>query len=785
MRFSKNWLLEYVDIDKSTEELSEQFTSAGLEVDFTEPAAPQFTGVVVAIIKEASPHPDAQKLQVCTVDNGNEELQIVCGAGNARPGIKVALATVGAVLPGDFKIKPAKLRGVESVGMLCAETELGLLDVSNGIMELPDDAPLGINLREYMQLDDDVIDIDLTANRGDCFSLRGLARELGVINEAEVKHPSFELKASTLDETIEVNVEDTVACPRYCSRIIKSINLSVQTPLWMQEALRRSGIRSINPVVDSCNYVMLAFGQPMHGFDLDKINQKINVRYAKQNEEILLLDDRVEKLDDKTLVIADAKQPLAIAGVMGGLNSAVTDTTKNILLESAYFSQQTIMGVARKYTAHTDSSHRFERGVDPMITVDAMEYATSLIVDICGGEVATINEQLAADELPKENVIILRAKQISRILGFDITEEKVIEILQRLGLIVSSVDGGWEIRTPSHRFDLQLEIDLIEELARIIGFDHIPSSPINDNLQMLPCTEVEDDINMLRQRLVDSGYYETMSYSFVDSKIQALVLPSDESIALINPISKEMDVMRSSVWTSLIMAVVKNQKYQIDRVRLFEVGRVYKMQKDKLSQPVKLTGVINGSRYPEQWGESQVDVDYYDAKKDVEKLLSGASFVRAKHESLHPGQSAEIFYKGQSVGWLGALHPRISQKLKITGSTMLFEIDFELVNKKNIYKYHGVNNNPSIRRDLAIVVQEHVAFAQVYDIVRNSTAQLLLDVNIFDLYQGAGIEPGYKSFAIKLVLQHHQRTLIEDEVTVILNKVIKELETTLGAKLRV
>ena len=784
MRFSKNWLLQWVNPKKTTAELCQQFTDAGLEVDFYEPAAPAFSGVIIAQITQAKAHPDAEKLQICTVDDGKTSLQIVCGANNARAGLKVALATVGAVLPGDFEIKPAKLRGVESYGMLCAEAELGLAEVSSGIMELPDDAPIGEDIREYLELNDEIIDIDLTPNRGDCFSLRGLAREIGVINELNVSEPKIQAIQPAIEETFEIEIKVPEACPRYCARVIKDIDIHVNTPLWLQERLRRSGIRSINPVVDVTNFVMLALGQPMHAFDLEKIQDKIIVRYAKEGESITLLDERKIELNKDTLVIADTKAALAIAGIMGGASSGVGSDTTSILLESAFFNPLTIMGKPRRYNAHTDSSHRFERGVDPNISISAMEYATQLIIDICGGKAAVICQQVSEDDLPKRNTIELRRKQISRILGLEVSDDKVTDILQRLGMNVTNTEHGWSVIPPSYRFDLGLEVDLIEEIARIVGFEHIPSTPPVDELVMLTASEKKLDANDLRQQLVAQGYNETISYSFVDPKMQSLLLPSEETIALQNPISQEMSVMRSSIWVNLITAVASNQKYQQDRVRLFEIGRVYQTGKDAVAQPVKLAAVISGTRYPEQWGANSEKVDFYDAKSEVQRLLPGARFDIGRHEALHPGQSAQIILAGQTVGWLGMLHPRISQQLKIVGNVALFEIDLGKVEQKIVPQYQHVSKYPLIHRDLAIVVHEGVTFQQVYDIVHNSAGDLLVAMDVFDLYRGPGIADKHKSLAIRLSLQHAQRTLVEDEVIQVVQKVVESLRNNAQAELR-
>lgn len=784
MQLSKNWLLEWANPQKSTAEICDQLTDVGLEVDAFEPVAPEFTGIIVAHILSAEPHPDADKLKVCLVDDGQQKIQIVCGAKNAREGLKVALATVGAVLPGNFKIKPAKLRGMESFGMLCSEAEIGLADSAEGILELPADAPIGENIRTYLQLDDDVIDIDLTPNRGDCLSIKGLARELGVINQVNVTSPIVKPVEACHQETMVVTVKEPQACPRYCSRVIKNIDLSKKTPLWMQEKLRRGGVRSICPVVDVTNYLSLEFGQPMHAFDINAVNTPLLVRFAQAGETLALLDGQQVELDQKTLIIADKEAPLAIAGVMGGAESGVTAETKNVVLECAFFNPLAIMGTARRYGVHTDSSQRFERGVDPSITITALEYATQLIIDICGGDVGPIHEVVSENDLPTRNTIILRRAQISKLLGFAISDDKVEDILQRLGMEINLQDAGWSVLTPLHRFDMCYEEDLIEEVARIYGYEHIPSIVPTEQLTMLPASEKKRNVHAIRDFLVERGYHETLSYSFLDPKLQSLMFPEVEGIALQNPIAKNLSQMRTSLWTNLVAAVAHNQKHRQERVRLFEIGRVFNKESDTVRQELKIAGVASGNRLGEQWSADSDKVDFYDVKADIEALLPGAQFAVAKNSALHPGQSASISYQGELVGFMGSLHPRVSQQLKISGNVVLFELDLSKVEQKIIPIYQSVSKYPQIRRDLAVVVDEVITFGQVYDIVNNSAGELLVNVDIFDIYRGEGIAADKKSMAVKIILQHSERTLVDDEVTQLIDKVVVGLKTSLNAELR-
>jgi phenylalanyl-tRNA synthetase beta chain len=783
MKVTQAWLNDWVKTNNSLDKLCVQLTDAGLEVDFTEPAAAQFSGITVAKIISAIPHPNADKLQVCQVSDGTQTLQVVCGAPNAREGLIVAFATIGAVLPGNFKIKKAKLRGTESNGMLCGASEIGLAETANGLIELPSDAPLGVDLREYMQLDDTIIDIDLTPNRGDCLSIKGVARELGVINEVAMNMPEIKPVPAIIADKLAIDIQAPSDCPRYCSRVIKNIDVSAPTPLWMQEKLRRCGMRSICPVVDVTNYIVLELGQPMHAFALNKIVGGITVRFAKADETLILLDDTEVKLDSKTLVIADSEKPLAIAGVMGGAQSGVTGQSVDVVLESAFFNPLTIMGTPRRYGVHTDSSQRFERGVDPSITLEAMEHATQLILSICGGEPGEIVVQEHSEHLPQPKKLTLRRARIPKLLGFEISDAQVVDILQRLGMDVTSISTGWEIITPLHRFDMAIEEDLIEEIARIYGYEHIPSVMPKGMLNMLPATELRAPTNYLRDVLVDLGYHETLTYSFVNPKIQGLLLPNAKAISLQNPLASQLSEMRISLWPNLVQAVVNNQKHQQDRIRLFEVGRTFAGHAPE-QQPLEIAGIVNGSRNPEQWSEETAKVDFFDVKANIEALIPKAQFIGAEHPALHPGQSAQVMLEGKAVGWLGTLHPRVSQKLKIAGAVVLFSLELDKVSQKIVPQYQQVSKYPQIQRDLAFLTQERVTFGQVYDIVGNSAGELLTKLDVFDIYRGSGVEEGYKSLAVRLTLQHPERTLVDEEVATLTNNVIEALKEGVGAELR-
>jgi len=653
MKFSEQWLREWVNPDLSTAVLGHQLTMAGLEVDAIEPVAPAHSGVVVGKILSAEKHPDADKLQVCQVDVGElaeEPLQIVCGAANARKDLIVACAMIKAVLPGDFKIKKSKLRGVVSQGMLCSEKELGLADSADGIMELPDDAPIGTTVNDYLQLDDVSIELGVTPNRGDCFSIAGVARETGVMTRKDVNAVAITAQAAAIDDTMVITLQAQQACPRYAGRVVKNVNTQAKTPMWMQEKLRRCGHRSISPLVDITNFVMIELGQPMHAFDLDKIQGQINVRMASQDEKLTLLDGQEISLNADNLVIADNEQALALAGIMGGESSAVSDTTQNIFLESAFFSPEKIIGKARSHGLHTDSSHRFERGVSPQLQVQAIERATQLIIDIAGGEAGPVVEQSAAQHIPQAKAILLRKDKITRVLGIEIDDETVKDVLIRLEMNVLDCENGWQVTAPAFRFDIEYDVDLIEEIGRIYGYDNLPSTLPHGSINMSACPE--DQINELKVKelLVSLGYQEAICYSFVEPKAQNLITPDNPGIKLSNPISEELSVMRTSLWTGLIGALVYNQNRQQNRIRLFEMGSRFvpggsDQAQNKLLQEVMIAGIINGSAFPEQWGEKARTVDFFDLKADVEAILSLGGDLSSYHFSaeqnpaLHPGHS--------------------------------------------------------------------------------------------------------------------------------------------------
>ncbi|MGR6861616.1 phenylalanine--tRNA ligase subunit beta [Aliivibrio salmonicida] len=800
MKFSESWLREWVKPAINSEELAHQITMAGLEVDEVAPVAGEFTGVKVGKVVECGQHPDADKLRVTKIDigetdlDGNKQLlDIVCGASNCRLGLTVAVATVGAVLPGDFKIKKAKLRGVPSHGMLCSFSELGIDVESDGILELPEGSTLGMDVRELLELNDVAIDVDLTANRADCFSIRGLAREVGVLNRADVVEPTIEAVATSIEDTVSIDVKATEACPRYLGRVIKNVNAKAETPIWMQEKLRRCGIRSIDAIVDITNYVMLEQGQPMHAFDLSKIDGGIVVRMAEQDEKLTLLDGNEAKLNSNTLVIADQNKVLAIAGIFGGKESGVTSETTDIMLECAFFAPDHIRGRARAYGLHTDSSLRFERGVDSTLQATAMERATQLLVELCGGEVAPISAAESEADLPKESTVELRRSKLDGLLGHHIPSTDVVEILTRLGCAVESTDTGWTATSPSWRFDIAIEQDLIEEVGRIYGYNNIPNQAPVAALNMNDHKEANQPLKRVRDLLVDRGYHEAITYSFVEPEQQKLIVPEIEPLILPFPISADMSAMRLSLWTGLINTVVHNQKRQQPRVRLFESGLRFipeESAENGMRQEMMLAGIIAGTRGEEHWDIATNTVDFFDLKGDLEAVLEltanelAYEFKAAQHPALHPGQTAAIVVGGKEVGFIGTVHPELERKFGLNGRTIMFEIEWDAINTRVIPEAAAVSKFPANRRDIAIVADEAIASGDIVAECLASGGELLTSAKLFDVYRGQGVEDGKKSLAIALTLQSIERTLEEADITSAVDAIVAAIGEKFSATLR-
>ena len=793
MKVSEKWLREWVNPAIDAAEVGSKLTMAGVELDGIEPVANPFTNVVVGQIISAEKHPDANKLQICQVDCGGEEmLQIVCGAPNARAGLKAPLAMIGAVLgdsEGSFKIKKSKLRGVPSHGMLCSASELGLADSSDGLYEFAADAPVGTDVRDYLMLDDVVLELDATPNRADCLSMIGIAREVGVLTQAEVTEPEIVDVTESLDETFPVEIQSTEGCQRYAGRIIRNLNVKAETPLWMVERLRRADIRSLGPVVDVTNYVLLELGQPMHGFDLDKVSGGIQVRQGKAGEPLKLLDGRDVALREDTLVIADQEKALALAGIMGGELSSVTDDTKHIFLESAYFVPEKIMGKSRTYGLHTDSSHRFERGVSPDLQVKALQRATQLIVEICGGDVGPINDVISNPELLTRSAIILKKSDILRHLGIEVDAERVTDILTRLGCVVEVSDAEWSVVPPVFRFDISREVDLVEEVARIYGYDKIPSRlrPMTPRITAVPETQVREDV--LRRILVSEGYREAVTYSFVPAEMELMLNPAHQQIRLANPISEELAIMRSTLWSGLLPALVKNLNRQQTRVRLFEMGLNFVNGESGIQQRKQLAGVITGTLNPEHWDTKARAVDFFDIKGHVERLLAEATetkyhFAAVAHPALHPGQSAQILDNDHVVGWVGCLHPRLEKALGISQNVYLFEMDLDYVSKKSLPVYQKLSRFPSIRRDLALILDQSVTAAAISRTLDMAGIDALKSHAIFDVYQGPGVEAGQKSLALGLIFQDFSRTLEDADINAHVAEIVQLLEKQAGAVLR-
>ena len=792
MKFSEQWLRGWVNPQVSRDELVARLSMAGLEVDSVTPAAGQFSGIVVGEILATEQHPDADKLRVCQVSNGQETFQVVCGAPNARPGIKIPFAMIGAELPGDFKIKKAKLRGVESFGMLCSAAELQISEENDGLLELASDAPVGEDIRQYLSLDDASIEIGLTPNRGDCLSIAGLARDVSALYDVPVTRPLVPAVAAAHDEVRPVEVQAPAACPRYLGRVIRNVDLSKPTPLWMVERLRRSDVRSIDAAVDITNYVMLELGQPMHAFDLAEINGGIRVRMAEEGEKLVLLDGQEVALRADTLVIADHTRALAIAGVMGGEHSGVdTAKTRDLFLESAFFEPISVAGKARSYGLHTDASHRYERGVDSQLAREAMERATALLLEVVGGEAGPIVEAVSEQHLPSIAPVTLRAERIAQMLGMEMDPAQVEQLLNNLGLATQADGAGqWTVNVPSHRFDISLEVDLIEELARLYGYNNLPVRYPQARLAPQARLETRGELPNLRRLLVARGYQEAITYSFIDPKLFELFSPGVEPLLLANPISSDMAAMRASLWPGLVKAVQHNLNRQQDRVRLFESGLRFVGQLGNLAQEPMIAGVVTGSRLPEGWANGRDTIDFFDVKADVEALLgySGAlddfTFVAGKHPALHPGQTAEIQREGKVVGYLGALHPELAKALDLDRQVFVFELVLADVVEGRLPKFSELSKFPETRRDLALIAGRDVASQDVLDVIRDNAGEWLTDLRLFDVYQGKGIDPDRKSLAVGLTWQHPSRTLNDDEVNTTLHTILTSLEQRLNTTLR-
>ncbi|QXB47879.1 phenylalanine--tRNA ligase subunit beta [Acinetobacter seifertii] len=791
MKISENWLRTWVNPAIDSDTLSDQLTMLGLEVDELAPVAKPFTGVVVGEVLTVEQHPDADRLRVTTVNIGSgEPLQIVCGAPNVRAGMKAPVATIGAVLPGDFKIKKGKLRGVESQGMLCGASEIDLEDKIDGLLELPVDAPVGVNIREYLKLDDNVIDISITPNRGDCFSIRGIAREIAVINQLQMNEPEIKSVDATITDEKKV-VISTDGAPRYLGRVVKNVNVKAATPEWMEQALARSGIRTHSILVDVTNYVLMELGQPMHAFDLAKIEGTVHVRQAKSQEKLQLLNDQEVELQEDIMVIADDQKALAIAGIMGGLASSVTDDTADIFLESAFFAPLAIAGRARRFGLHTDSSQRYERGVDFELPLIAMNRASQLIQALAGGEFGPITVAEKTDLLPTREAIELKQAQVDQLLGYQVAAEFITDALTRLGCKVTvKAEGEWSVVPPSHRYDMAIYQDLIEEVARIDGYDNIQISLPSMDVQLAKYQD-RFEIAQLRQTVVTLGYQEAISFSFADAKLEKQLNPQVNPLMLANPISSDLAAMRSTLLSSLIPCVQYNLNRQQSRVRFFELGLRFDYQNATSIQDLKqiptLALIAVGSREPESWHAKPQPMDFFDFKGEVEEVLAAGrvkvEYVRSERAWLHPGQSAEILVDGKSIGYLGRLHPSLENELDLS-TTWVAELDQAAVLQSYVSNFTELSRFPSVRRDIALLISDNINVRDIQQLIEKTGGELLDSTWLFDVYTGQGVEEGKRSLAFALLWQHPSRTLEDAEIKSGMDNIIQVLENTYQATLR-
>ncbi len=783
MQFSENWLRSLVDTDLDSQSLSHALTMAGLEVEEMQSVAAPFSHVVVAKILSAEKHPDADRLQILKVDVGQAEpLQIVCGAANARVGLIAPCALVGAELPG-ISIKQAKVRGVESFGMMCSSKELGLSAEASGLLELESHAVIGQNIREHLDLDDHVFTLKLTPNRSDCLSITGIARDVAAITGGKTNFQEIKPAAIELQTSKQVLVAAQKACPHYCGRLISGVNASSPTPAWMVKRLERSGLRSISAVVDVTNYVLLALGQPLHAFDAAKLSGDIAVRFANTGESLSLLNDQTIELKTDDLVIADASGPVALAGIMGGKPTSVDDATTDLFLESAFFIPAVIAGKARRIGLSTDSSYRFERGVDFGNTRNAIEYATTLILQICGGKAGVITE--VAGEIPARHAVKLRMTRLVSVLGIAFEQEKVAQLLTQLGFSYTESSNVFTVTPPSYRFDIAIEEDLIEEIARLHGYDHIPATPPVAALRMLASPEKELHLNQLRDTLVSKGYQEVVTYSFVDESWERDLLGNPTPIKLKNPIASNLSVMRTSLWGGLLDTLIYNLNRKQDRVFIFEIGAVYRQHELSYSEVTRVSGLAYGSALPEQWAAKDAEIDFFDVKAHIETLLgSGAVFEKAEHTALHPGQSAKILLNGKVVGWLGKLHPKWQQHYDLPKSAYLFEIEAAEIVNRDLPTYQEVSKLLPVRRDIAVVIDENIAAGHVLNCINQANIPLVSEVALFDLYQGKGVAENKKSLALSVLMHDTQKTLTDSDADTTMANLLQLLQNEFRAELR-
>ena len=791
MRISTEWLQEWVDLELTPEALAEELTTAGLEVDSVTVATPPAATIVVAEILEVQPHPNADRLVLCRVSDGADTRTIVCGAPNVAVGIKVPYAPIGSTLPGGLKIKRAKIRGVSSEGMLCSARELELSDDADGLLLLAPDAPVGVALVEHLKLNDAVLDVDLTPNRGDCFSVLGIAREVAARRGASLNGPGLEPVGPQTATVFPVELVATAACPRFAGRVITGLDASAESPDWLKERLRRVGLRSIHPVVDVTNYVMLELGQPLHAYSLEKLRGGIRVRFASTGEKLKLLDGADAELQPDVLVIADESGPIGLAGIMGGASTAVDASTTDIFFEAAFFSPSALRGRARRFGLHTDASVRFERGVDPLQQERAIERATSLLKQIAGGAPGPTTMVEHRDAVPSVAQIRLRKARVEKLLGLSVTPESIEASLRSLGMKLEAAEEGvWFVTAPSFRFDIAIEEDLIEEIGRMIGYDEIETVAGSASIRLGTVSEQHIPNDDIADLLVDRGYHEVITYSFIDEPTQLSVLPGIESVRLANPISSDLSVLRGSLWPGVLRAAQQNLSRQQARCRFFELGTEFAAADGKVIEQGVVAGLVVGPLWPEHWDLGKQDADFFDVKADVEALLAltrrlaDFDIERAEHPALNPAQSAKISCNGQLVGWLGAIHPRLQRVFDLKKSAVLFSLNLEPTFAAAVPIFESYSKFPSVRRDLALLVDEAVSVGDLIKLVEKTVGETLSRVVVFDIYRGEGIDSRRKSVGLGLILQDASRTLTDVDADGLVETVTRNLERELGATIR-
>lgn len=790
MKFTENWLREWVDPELGVSDLAERLTMAGHEVKHIETDGEGLQGILIAEVLEVSRHPNAAKLSVCRVAAGNDSLEVVCGAANVQAGMKAVLALPGVTLPNGVKLRRSRIRGVESNGMLCSARELRLGVDADGIIRLPDDAPAGASLAGYLQLPDRLLDIDLTPNRGDCFSVLGLARDISAITDAALKNADVAAVKAAIDDVHPVVIEDARVCPRFAGRVIRGIDVHAVTPIWLTERLRRSGLRAIHPVVDVTNYVMLELGQPLHAYDLDRLQGAIKPRFAKAGETVTLLDERELRLAGDTVVIGDDSGAIGLAGIMGGFSTAVTAATTNVFFEAAWWPPALLAGRARSYALHTDASLRFERGVDPDGQARAIERATELLRNIAGGKAGPLTDVCQTEALPERAAVPLRRSRLRAVLGTDLDPHAVSSILRKLKLDVEETADGWQVRAPGFRFDLAIEADLIEEVARVYGYDRIPEATATAALPLGPLTERRIDTERVADTLVARDYQEVITYSFIDAGLNRRFSGQDSELALSNPISSEMSVMRGSLWPGMLQAAASNLARQQERVRLFETGKTFHGTENSPLEVLRIAAVAVGPAVGEQWASDAREVDFFDIKSDIEALLrlTGAggetAFEAADHPALQPGQTAKITRNGDAIGLAGKLHPATAEALAIHKDVLLFELDADKAFAAHVPVAVAVSKYPAIRRDIALVVAEKITVAELIQVALSAAPDIIRRAVVFDVYRGPGIEAGLKSVALGLILQETSRTLTDEEADSAMQAAVRGLQQEFAAVLR-